>query len=104
MFDSETFLKALYNLLAICEDYMFYPGKIENLIIIIQASDCNLIKFPFRYYKYIYKIYKYIFKVASNNDIINIIKFSLHTRTYVYIQSVTIINSNMGLYFKYKII
>ena len=48
VFDSDSFLRALYNLLAICEDYMFYPGKIENLIVFIESKEINLIKFPYR--------------------------------------------------------
>jgi hypothetical protein len=39
IFDSESFLRALYNLLAICEDYMFFPGKIENIIVFIETKE-----------------------------------------------------------------
>lgn len=48
VFDSDAFLRALYNLLAICEDYMFYPGKIENIIVFLETKEMNLIKFPYR--------------------------------------------------------
>ena len=48
VFDSDTFLGALNTLLAICEDYMFYPGKIENLIVFIETKSNSLLKFPYR--------------------------------------------------------
>jgi len=29
---------------------MFYPGKVENIIVFIEAKEMNLIGFPYRYF------------------------------------------------------
>ncbi len=70
-FDSDAFLRALYTLLAICEDYMFYPGKVENIIVFIEAKEMNLVGFPYRYYYILYH------KITLTNDFVNTVKFPI---------------------------
>lgn len=51
LFDSDTFMNACYVLLAICEDYMFYPGKIENIVVMIETKQCSLFNFPYKQFQ-----------------------------------------------------
>lgn len=44
MEDLILFEKAITILCAIVEDYMFFPGKVETLIVIIQTQDQSVYK------------------------------------------------------------
>jgi len=54
------FLNALCYALSVAQEYYFVPGKVENWIIMIDASGCGLLNFPF-------KIFKKIIQVTSIN-------------------------------------
>jgi hypothetical protein len=38
LFDSDAFIHALSILFVICEDYLFYPGKVENIVVIVETN------------------------------------------------------------------
>ncbi|CAD8084670.1 unnamed protein product [Paramecium primaurelia] len=46
LFDSDAFIHALSILFVICEDYMFYPGKVENIVVIVETDQMSLYNFP----------------------------------------------------------
>jgi hypothetical protein len=46
LFDSDAFIHALSILFVICEDYMFYPGKVENIVVVLETNQMSLFNFP----------------------------------------------------------
>lgn len=84
-------MAALNRILTIAQQYMFYPGKVENWIILIDTHEIGLISFPYSvYYYHNYKIDTQI----NHSNLRSILSFKF--RKNFYLESFNVIECLLG--------